>query len=215
MENKSDKFLLNVHQQTTRNPENEIFFLTGDLNIDGIQNKNKSSSKFNQEPEIEMTDFINYYKNNGELKMKRPCVNTWLENPSRYTLMMALLNSGKLIVDDLQLEVLNKHLVTYGESEHNRETDEFKSKEFALTDKIDQMSEQGLDYIMVANYYDSQNDPESQGYKRGSSFIKQNTTNIQISKLKKQEFYVKDKKYSQLSDHLGIELNLLLKNNKD
>ena len=213
MENKSDKLLLN-HQEIQKNPENEIFFLAGDLNIDGIQNKNKSSSKFNQEPEIDMTDFITYYQKTGDLNMNRPSVVSWLENPSRYTLMMALLNSGKLIVDDLQLEVLNKHLVTYGESQKNRETNEFESKEFALTDSIDQMSEQGLDYIMVANYNDSQKDLESQDFRRGSSFIKQNSSNVKISKLKKIEFYVQNKPYSQLSDHLGIELNLLLKNTK-
>ena len=212
MDNKSDRLLLNNKSENLGNPENEIFFLAGDLNIDGIQNKNKSSTKFNKDPEFEMSDFISYYKKTGELNLERPSVQSYLETPTRYTVMMALLNSGKLIVDDLQLEVLNKHLVTYGESEHNRETNKFKSKELALTDEVDQMSEQGLDYIMIANYYNSENDKDLEGYKRGSSFIKQNKSNVQISKLKKQEFYVENKKYSQLSDHLGIELNLLLKN---
>jgi hypothetical protein len=210
LDNQSDKQLLCNDQENLTNPENEIFLLAGDFNIDGIRNKFKTSEKFRNEREFDMSDYISFYESTGELKSTRPIMKEWLENPSRYSVMMALLNSGKLLIDDLQIEMLNSHLVTYGESETNRNTNEIETKESALTDPIDQMSEQGLDYIMIANYYDEK-DMENRNTEKGGSYIRQNNSNIRISKLERQEFYVKDKKYTQLSDHLGVEVCLSFK----
>jgi hypothetical protein len=184
--------------------------LAGDFNIDGIQNKYKLNEKFREKKAIDMEEFISFYEKSGDLKSSRPIMNEWLEDSSRYSVMMSLLNSGKLLIDDLQIEILNDHLVTYGESETNRNTNEIQTKERALTHPIDQMSQQGLDYVMVANYY-NEKDQERDENEKGGSYLKQNNSNIRISKLERQEFYVKDKKYTQLSDHLGIEVSLSFK----
>ena len=210
LDNQSGKQLLNNDKEIVSNPENEIFLLAGDFNIDGIRNQFKSNIKFKNEREFDMSDYISFYESIGELKSSRPIMKEWLENPSRYSVMMALLNSGKLLIDDLQIEMLNNHIVTYGESQTNRNTNEIETKETALTDPIDQMSEQGLDYIMVANYYEEK-DMENRNTEKGGSYIRQNNSNIRISKLERQEFYVKDKKYTQISDHLGIEVCLEFK----
>ena len=210
MENKSEEQLLPEERKGRADSKREVFLLAGDFNIDGIPNLEKSSAKFRDQEEFDMTEFVSYYSRAKQLKLERPAVASLLETKSRYTLMMALLNSGRLMVDDLQVEVLDNKLVTYGESATDRETNKVRTRETALTDAGDQMSEQGLDYIMVANHFPP-NDLEAGDFDKGYSYNKQNLSKLRISHINRREFYVQKKKYTQLSDHLRVEaiLNLI------
>ena len=134
MENKSEEQLLPEERKGRADSKREVFLLAGDFNIDGIPNLEKSSAKFRDQEEFDMTEFVSYYSRAKQLKLERPAVASLLETKSRYTLMMALLNSGRLMVDDLQVEVLDNKLVTYGESATDRETNKVRTRERALTD---------------------------------------------------------------------------------
>ena len=110
--------------------------------------------------------------------------------------MMGLLNSGNLKVFDLQQKLNDEFLITFGEAFVNEGSNEYFAKEKALYNKEDSTSQQGLDYIFVANESENCIDKSS----------------LQFVELKRKEFFVEGKPYTQLSDHFGVELKLKVYN---
>lgn len=168
----------------------EVFLLMGDLNIDCIKNEYKSSEIFNVDPEFDISEHIQFYKEGKYLDTENEEVESLLKEETRYGLMMALLKSGKLKVSDLFLDLVGSHPVTYGESKIDTGGSKTSPRETALTDPGDQMSEQGLDYIIRFQ----PSEAKDCGY--------------EIDKISRSEFYVTGKGYSQLSDHLGLNVQV-------
>ena len=182
----------------------ELYLLLGDFNIDSIRLSQKFCEPFKNQSDYAMSNIIEYYISKGILDLDYEITKDWLTNPNRYSILMSILNSGKLRVDDIYYKINKYHPVTYGEFETNETFKTTSSKEITLTDLSDQKSEQNLDYIFILN------DKKMFGNNKehGCVVQRQQSEDITIESIAKKGFYVQNKKYTQLSDHLGIEIVL-------
>ena len=105
-----------------KDKENELFLIAGDLNISCITFENKKMPKTDFYKKELTQEAIEYYSQLGELNTTNEFISSYLKLGSRYGLMMALLNSGRLKFFDLQQEIKNEFFITFGEAFYNEET---------------------------------------------------------------------------------------------
>lgn len=173
----------------------EFYLIAGDFNIDCIEDEQKPFSRDKGLSKLEVEKFICFYTQQQEINPESEVVQAHLQRLTRYDLMMALLNSGRMRIFDVQKDLFNKFFVTFGEAHKDEKSGEYFSKEKTLYAKHDQMSHQGLDYIMVGLPFSS--DLED--------------LPVEILRMKKREFLVESRPYRQMSDHLGLELVFRIK----
>ena len=184
----------------------EIYILGGDLNIDSIANKDKVSSEFWSIPEINFTDFFTYYSESGIIDQSKEVVTEYLKLRGRYGIFMAILNSGTLRFDNLFYCKNKKIEATYGPAMIDTTTGKTLALNTALVDPVNSMSEQCLDYFFLVQ-------PEKLccGSKSTDEALKvQNSTSVRLEDVKIRHFEVDGFPFTQLSDHSGLEVNLLL-----
>ena len=183
---------IEVDNLDMKDKENELFLIAGDLNISCITFENKKMPKKDFYKKEVTKEAIEYYSQRGELNTTNEFISSYLKLGSRYGLMMALLNSGRLKFFDLQQEIKNDFFITFGEAFYNEETGEVYSKDKVLYGEYGRFAQDGLDYMMVAK-------PKS---KEVSNSL------IEIQDIKKEEFFIDNKPYAHLSDHFAIDLLL-------
>ena len=171
--------------------QNEIFLTMGDFNIDCVPVDQKLVPRQPKYTEQDIVEITEYYQGEGLLDSSLERVRAFIDMKSRYGLLMALLNSGTLEIVDLQMAVLNKFLVTFGDVVKDESDGEYRSQSPNFHSGDSGTSQQGLDYVMMA-------------VSPGQSI--QNKV-FQIEDLCRREFYVEKKPYKHLSDHFGLQVS--------
>ncbi len=105
-----------------------------------------------------------------------------------------LSKDGKDSIEDLAFEAYGSHPVTFGDVEHHEEEHKKRPREVHLTNPDEFMSEQSLDYIFrLTPFFD---------FACRSPF--------KLRDCRVNEFFAQHEKFTQLSDHYGLEVAILL-----
>ena len=94
----------------------EFYLIAGDFNIDCIEDEQKPFSRDKGLSKLEVEKFISFYTQQQEINPESEVVQAHLQRLTRYDLMMALLNSGRMRIFDVQKDLFNKFFVTFGEA---------------------------------------------------------------------------------------------------